>query len=1063
MCGGLLQRKCACGQHASGGECEECRKKERLQRQKGHGAEPSGAPPVVHEVLGSPGEPLAPAVRGPLESRFGRDLSRVRLRVPTDGGPQAELIVNEPGDAFEQEADRVAAAVTGGSESSRQGAPRQDFSQVRVHTDGRAADAARSLNARAFTQGNHVVFGSGQFSPATPSGQRLLAHELTHVVQQGASPSRRIARAALDLKRLDLELFWGDPLTQTSGEIGKSASCPTPKDKKPPELPIEAFVYPRNTADTAGTVGPGAAAQGAKPAAAPETGGATGGTAVEKPAAETPPAGKEWPPQSPRKIAGKPDRSHWIKDPATGLRVPAKRSVIVGGIHGNERGPLDVAKGLKDKLDGGAPRDFDTIFIPVMNPGGVADKTRENRCGVDLNRNFPGLKGAPAAKGKVPAEQPETKAVRSVIETLKPSRILALHAMSPEKDSSIAKGGVFADPVQDPKAAALACRMAVRMQGKKGAKNRNVNVVGNKLDTGFCSVLYPSQGEVEVTSSQSSLGTWASAPESQGGLGIPVITHEVSKKTPLDATGDRSVATILPGIEEFLLDNEGQPSEAADLLANSVSDEFLTGESSSADDKKVRDEIQSRVQADFKQLQGSYKDWLNALKPGEKKALVKAGAGALTDKSDFRSFSKQAGIVKSELGARKITGKSTDQEIKDAILDIMKTMSVPGFSRHAWGTEIDVIDPTAKRWKPGGDLEGVIPFLTAEAPKHGFFHPYSQGASRPMPHYEDEPWHISYWRIADVLQAEWLRRISGSKLDDLVLRTATAIGGGIDPKRLQKILQSIKLEDFQKNVAESPDKSASSGQSAAPAGQAGQSGQQGSPTGQTGQQGSQTGQTGQSSTTSGGQTGQTPRVSIQIPISPANFQFPFSGDNFLDQAYQPNIAVGVVHSWRRNAAGRGWDLGGFVQGGANLAIGSSRPTTGPGGLGSPRTLTGVGVQGYVQPVYVLFSIDLGHDRSFQGAAFAQAGGGFLFSDIPGLQGWSISGQIGPQLSVDLVPNRLQLTGSANLAYSLSFPQNPPPGTPSVSGAPSWGFNLGIQLVLPVLYHRRQQTGSSGGR
>jgi|GEM_PF-3946120 len=237
------------------------------------------------------------------------------------------------------------------------------------------------------------------------------------------------------------------------------------------------------------------------------------------------------------------------------------------------------------------------------------------------------------------------------------------------------------------------------------------------------------------------------------------------------------------------------------------------------------------------------------------------------------------------------------------------------------------------------------------------------------------------------------------------------------------------------------------------------------PTGPSGQPGQQ------SAAADGGQPSQTPRVSVQIPISPANFQFPFSGstapgsthDNFLDQAYQPNIGIGVVHSWRRNAAGRGWDLGGFVQGGANLALGSSRPTTGPGDMGGSRTLTGLGVQGYVQPAYVIFSIDLGGDRSFQGAAFAQVGGGFLFSDIPGLQGWSISGQIGPQLSVDLVPNRLQLTGSANVAYSLNIPQRPVADTPSVSGAPSWGFNVGIQVVLPVSYHRRERTGSSGGR
>jgi hypothetical protein len=791
--GGLLQRKCACGQHAEGGECDECRKKkETLRRQHAGGAEPAvlPLPSVVHEVLRSPGAPLAPTVRGSLESRFNRDFSRVRLRVPADGRPQSDLIVNEPGDAFEQEADRVAAAVTGASEAPRQDAPRQDFSQVRVHADGRAADAARALNARAFTLGSHVVFGAGQLAPETLAGARLLAHELTHVVQQGASPARRIARAPLDLKRLDTELFWGDPLTQTSGEIGKSATC-AKGSKTPPELPIEAFVYPSNTEDVPGQN------------VLPMTGGAAPATASEKPAekpsADPPATAKEWPPKLPRKIANHPDRSDWRKDSRTGLLVPPKRAVIVGGIHGNERGPLDVAQGLKTQLDAGAPRDFDTIFIPVMNPGGVADKTRENRCGVDLNRNFPGIAGAKAAKGKVDAEQPETKAVRAVIETLKPARILALHAMSPDEGSSVAPGGVFADPARDPKAAALACRMAVRMQ------NRNVNVVGNKLDTGFCSALYPHQSEVGVSSAQSSLGTWASAPENQGGLGIPVITHEVSKKTPLDATGDRSVAAILPGIDEFLLDNEHLPSEANDLLANSVSDAFLTGESSSADDRKVRSEIQARVLEDFAKLQGGYKGWLSADK-ARKSRLEKAGAGTLTKRSHFRSFSDQAGIVKGELGKRKITGKSSDQEIKDAIVEIMKTMSVPGFSRHAWGTEIDVIDPTASRWKPGGNLEEVTPFLATEAPKFGFFHPYSQGAARPSPHYVDEPWHISYWRIADVLEAEWTRRITGAALDDLIDRTAAAIGGKIDRKRLAGILKSLKLDDFQKNVAASPGK-----------------------------------------------------------------------------------------------------------------------------------------------------------------------------------------------------------------------------------------------------------------
>jgi hypothetical protein len=66
----------------------------------------------------------------------------------------------------------------------------QDFSQVRIHTDAQAAQAARSVNARAFTVGKDVVLGEGQYSPDSDSGRRLLAHELVHVRQQRAtSPS----------------------------------------------------------------------------------------------------------------------------------------------------------------------------------------------------------------------------------------------------------------------------------------------------------------------------------------------------------------------------------------------------------------------------------------------------------------------------------------------------------------------------------------------------------------------------------------------------------------------------------------------------------------------------------------------------------------------------------------------------------------------------------------------------------------------------------------------------------------------------------------------------------
>jgi hypothetical protein len=60
----------------------------------------------------------------------------------------------------------------------------QDFSRVRVHTDARAAESARAVDARAYTLGSDIVFDAGNFNPGTPRGRRLLAHELTHVVQQ---------------------------------------------------------------------------------------------------------------------------------------------------------------------------------------------------------------------------------------------------------------------------------------------------------------------------------------------------------------------------------------------------------------------------------------------------------------------------------------------------------------------------------------------------------------------------------------------------------------------------------------------------------------------------------------------------------------------------------------------------------------------------------------------------------------------------------------------------------------------------------------------------------------
>jgi Domain of unknown function (DUF4157) len=63
---------------------------------------------------------------------------------------------------------------------------RHDFSQITVHTDARAVESAQVVNALAYTVGQNVVFNAGQYTPETITGKRLIAHELTHVVQQNS-------------------------------------------------------------------------------------------------------------------------------------------------------------------------------------------------------------------------------------------------------------------------------------------------------------------------------------------------------------------------------------------------------------------------------------------------------------------------------------------------------------------------------------------------------------------------------------------------------------------------------------------------------------------------------------------------------------------------------------------------------------------------------------------------------------------------------------------------------------------------------------------------------------
>lgn len=106
-----------------------------------------------------------------------------------------------------------------------------DFSQVRVHTDMQAARAASSINAKAFTVGRDIAFGDAEYQPGSANGQRLLAHELTHVVQQGAATPARSDAApnAAAISRTDTQQvqrdFLDDAQTFAGGALDALGSA----------------------------------------------------------------------------------------------------------------------------------------------------------------------------------------------------------------------------------------------------------------------------------------------------------------------------------------------------------------------------------------------------------------------------------------------------------------------------------------------------------------------------------------------------------------------------------------------------------------------------------------------------------------------------------------------------------------------------------------------------------------------------------------------------------------------------------------------------------------------
>lgn len=117
-----------------------------------------------------------------------------------------------------------------------------DFSNVRVHTGGEAAGMSNSIQAQAFTHGNDVYFNEGKYNPGSSDGQRLLAHELVHTVQQGGGIKRKPAEQQKDEA---VELTGKEPETKDAGVQPEQApsppaAAPEPKIEEIPDAAIQA-------------------------------------------------------------------------------------------------------------------------------------------------------------------------------------------------------------------------------------------------------------------------------------------------------------------------------------------------------------------------------------------------------------------------------------------------------------------------------------------------------------------------------------------------------------------------------------------------------------------------------------------------------------------------------------------------------------------------------------------------------------------------------------------------------------------------------------------------------
>jgi hypothetical protein len=353
--------------------------------QAGSSPAASLAPPVVDEALREAGAPLAPEARAFYEPRFA-----------------------------------------------------YDFSSVRIHSGQKAAASARALGASAYTVGRNVVFGAGEYAPATLSGKNLLAHELSHVVQQTGAGQQTLLLVQRSPLSDSIKTAWAAEPT-LEALLARLSNADVQNAQGDTDVDAELTSILSGRADDLWV------AQRVRQGRLGQTSGALG-------------------PKSAGRPVPRPIEAHFFRG------VTDRRMLVIAGVHGSESQGVEVAQILINDLQKQPqPPRLSVIVVPSLFPdnaarGEKALKTTGDNSGgresgsTPTNRNFPSpsedLAAARAAGGgkavdasvnssgaRTRAILPENLLLLELIERFKPERIVSIHGTWRPGEA-----GVFYDP-----------------------------------------------------------------------------------------------------------------------------------------------------------------------------------------------------------------------------------------------------------------------------------------------------------------------------------------------------------------------------------------------------------------------------------------------------------------------------------------------------------------------------------------------------------------------------------------------------------------------------------------